>query len=80
MTEITAAKLKLVCLAIEAKRLRGELAMDEMLPPEALARISQETGHPVSLATFKRIDELGKLALRAHRTSILRNLRSPLNY
>lgn len=63
MTEATAIKLKLTCLAIEAMRLRGEIGEDEPVSPERMARISEEIGHPVSEATFKRIE--GRFRFRA---------------
>ena len=54
MTELTAAKIRLVMLAIRAQRLTGNLGETEPVSTERMARISEELGCPVAEITFRR--------------------------
>lgn len=53
MTPLTAEKIRLTMLAIEALRLTGEIDHAEMVSTARMARISEELGCPVSEKTFR---------------------------
>ena len=54
MTDLTAEKIRLVCLAIRALRLAGKLNEHEPVSTEQMAVYSVLLGCPVSEQTFRR--------------------------
>lgn len=54
MTELTAEKIRIVCLAIRALRLAGKISEHEPVSTEQMAAYSILLGCPVSEQTFRR--------------------------
>jgi hypothetical protein len=66
MTSTDHAKLDLLMLAINERRLRGELAANAPLTPLAMERISIEIGVPVSRQKIARIISTAITKIRLH--------------
>jgi len=56
MTELTALKIHLVMLAIQAERAAGRIGPTEPVSTERMARYSVMLGCPVSEQTFRRAE------------------------
>jgi hypothetical protein len=68
MTELTLEKIRLVALAIQAMRLRGELQAGEPVSFSEMERISIEQGVPLTARTFANFEAI---ALRKARHAAL---------
>ena len=72
MTELTAAKVTAVMLAIRERRLLGVIGEQEPVSTERMAQISHEIGEPLSEITFRRAEGIAirkaRLALQALRS------------
>ena len=71
MTELTAEKVRLVMLAIAAKRLRGEIAQGKPVSTEHMARISQELGVPLDEKTFRNAERRSIARASQHAKALL---------
>jgi hypothetical protein len=76
MTELTAEKIRLVLLTVQAMRLTGRIPADADVSPRRLEAISHELGCPVSEKTFRVAEhrarkrfKLAALALQAAHAS-----------
>lgn len=58
MTELTAEKIRLTMLAIQADRLAGRIGETEPVSTGRMARYSAMLGCPVSEITFRRATDL----------------------
>jgi hypothetical protein len=76
MTELTAEKIRLVLLAVEAMRISGRIGPETAVSHRQLERISYRIGEPVGREDFARLEaralhkaRLAALALQARRAS-----------
>jgi hypothetical protein len=72
MTELTAEKIRLVLLAVEAMRISGRIGPGAAVSHRQLERISYRIGEPVSREEFARLEaraihraRLAALAIKA---------------
>lgn len=72
MTQLTAEKIRLVLLAVEAMRISGRIEPGAMVSHRKLERISYQIGEPVSREDFARLEaralhraKLAALAIQA---------------
>ncbi len=66
MTDLTQARIDLVMLELQRRRMAGEIGADEPVGPEAMARISGDLGIPVSESTFRAVCRAACRKLHAH--------------
>jgi hypothetical protein len=76
MTELTAEKIRLVMLAVQAMRITGRIEPGAQVSHRKLERISYRIGEPVSREEFARAEaralhkaRLAALAIKARRNS-----------
>jgi hypothetical protein len=81
MTELTAEKIRLVLLAVEALRISGRIPMQEEVSHRRLERISYEIGEPVSRQEFARMEAraLHKARLAALAINAKTKISNPTN-
>jgi len=56
MSELTAEKIRLVLLTVEAMRISGRIPMQDPISHRQLERISYKIGEPVSRQEFARME------------------------
>lgn len=60
MTELTAEKIRLVLLTVQALRLSGRIPLEAPISTRTMESISRELGCPVSEKNFRRAESLAR--------------------
>jgi hypothetical protein len=81
MSELTAEKIRLVLLTVEAMRISGRMPMQDPVSHRQLERISYKIGEPVSRQDFARMEAraLHKARLAALAIKAKAQLSNPTN-